>query len=130
MKQWFKRWGPSLLLMGLIFFLSSQPDLPGPPDPLLNRILKKSAHALGYGLLAISYAWALIDSGVRRAVPLALFLSLLYGISDEWHQTFVPNRHGSLTDVIIDFCGALIALSLWEYRKQKKRDQTATTTHP
>jgi VanZ family protein len=118
MKQWLKRWGPSLLLMGLIFFLSSQPDLPGPPSPLLNRIFKKSAHALGYGLLAISYAWALV--GLRRAVPLALFLTLLYAISDESHQTFVPNRHGSLTDVIIDFCGAVIALSLSEHRKQSK----------
>lgn len=120
MKQWLKRWGPSLLLMGLIFFLSSQRDLPGPPSPLLNRIFKKSAHALGYGLLAISYAWALVGSGLRRAVPLALFLTLLYAISDEWHQTFVPNRHGSLTDVIIDFCGAVIALSLSEHRKQSK----------
>lgn len=128
MKQWLKLWGPSLLLMGLIFFLSSQPDLPSPPDPLLNRILKKSAHAFGYGLLAISYAWALIGSGVRRAVPLALFLTLLYGISDEWHQTFVPNRHGSLTDVIIDFCGGLIALSLWEHRKQRKKAASSPPT--
>ncbi|MGB0387776.1 MAG: VanZ family protein [Ardenticatenaceae bacterium] len=120
MKQWLKLWGPSLLLMAIIFFLSSQSDLPSPPDPLLNRIFKKSAHAIGYGMLAISYAWALAGSGVRRVVPLALFFTILYAISDEWHQTFVPNRFGSPLDVLIDTVGASLALYLWPRLQQPK----------
>ena len=117
MIQLLKRWMPSLMLMAIIFILSSQSDIPGPPDPLLDRILKKSAHAIGYGMLAISYAWALAGSGVRQVVPFALCLAILYGISDEWHQTFVPNRFGSPLDVLIDTIGASIALYAWNYKQ-------------
>lgn len=120
MTQSLKRWGPSLLLMAIIFILSSQSDIPGPPDPLLDRILKKSAHAIGYGMLAISYAWALAGSGVRRVVSLALCLTILYAISDEWHQTFVPNRFGSPLDVLIDTVGASIGLYVWQRTQQAK----------
>lgn len=120
MIQLLKHWLPSLLLMAIIFILSSQSDIPGPPDPLLNRIFKKSAHAIGYGMLAISYARALAGSGVRQAVPLALCFAILYGISDEWHQTFVPNRFGSPFDVLIDTTGASIGLYVWQRTRRAK----------
>ena len=109
-----KFWMPSLLLMAIIFILSSQSDIPGPPDPLLNRILKKSAHAIGYGMLAISYARALAHSGVQQSISFALCFAMLYGISDEWHQTFVPNRFGSPLDVLIDTIGASVGLFIWQ----------------
>jgi len=120
MTQWLKLWGPSLLLMAIIFILSSQSDIPAPPDPLLDRIFKKSAHAIGYGMLAISYARALAGSSVRRVVSLALCLTILYAISDEWHQTFVPNRFGSPVDVLIDTVGASVALYVWQRTQQAK----------
>ncbi len=107
------RWLPPLLLMGLIFFLSSQSELPGPSDPLWNRILKKSAHAAGYGALAISYARALDGSRWRRA-GWALLLTLLYALSDEWHQTFVAGRDGNLLDVLIDLVGGTVGLLGWQ----------------
>lgn len=118
MTQWLTRWAPSLLLMAIIFMLSSQSDIPGPPDPLLDRIFKKSAHAIGYGMLAISYAWTLAGRG--RVVWLAPCLTILYAISDEWHQTFVPNRSGSPLDVLIDTVGASVALYVWSRRQQAK----------
>lgn len=114
------RWGPSLLLMGAIFFLSGLPDVPGPPDPLLNRIVKKSAHAIGYGLLAISYARALGARG-WRGLALALALTLLYAISDEWHQTFVPRRTGNPLDVLIDLAGGVVGLVVWQRVQQRQQ---------
>ena len=105
--------------MAIIFILSSQSDIPGPPDPLLDRIFKKSAHAIGYGMLAISYAWALAGRG--RVLSFALCLTILYAISDEWHQTFVPNRFGSPLDVLIDSVGASVGLYVWSRTEQANR---------
>jgi len=45
----------------------------------------------------------------RRAAAVALGSAVLFAISDEWHQTFVPNRDGCLRDVLIDSSGALVA---------------------
>jgi VanZ family protein len=114
MKEWLKLWGPSLLLMMTIFTLSSLSNLPHAPGPLLDRILKKSAHATGYALLAVSYARGLQASGREPVIPLAWALAFLYALSDEFHQTLVPGRTGTFLDVLIDGSGAVIGLSLWQ----------------
>ncbi len=110
---WLK-WGALIVWMGLIFFLSNQPTLPGPHNGWLDLILKKSAHAAAYAVLMILWHQALQTLGLRGAKNLivALFLTLLYAISDEWHQTFIPGRHGQLADVLVDLSGALLALIL------------------
>ncbi|MBA3532163.1 MAG: VanZ family protein [Ardenticatenales bacterium] len=121
MKEWLRLWGPSLLLMTLIFVLSSSSTLPNVPSPLLNRILKKSAHAIGYALLAASYARGLQGSGREPVILLAFLCTLLYAMSDEWHQTLVPGRTGTPLDVLIDISGTVMGLSLWQrlqYRNQ------------
>lgn len=106
------RWTPALLWMGLIFFLSAQPDLPHAPEPWLDVVLKKAGHALLYGVLARLYLYAL--GKPRPSLPrvqfLALLLAILYGISDEVHQAFVPGRTPSPWDVLIDGIGGGIAL--------------------
>jgi hypothetical protein len=43
---------------------------------------------------------------------LALFLAIAYALSDEWHQSFVPGRSATLSDVMVDASGALIGLLL------------------
>jgi VanZ family protein len=103
------RWLPAVAWMALIFWFSSQPDLPRPPGDLLNLILRKSAHFAVYGVLALAYVYAL--GGWRRRW-LALVLAILYAISDELHQSFTPNRYPTATDVLIDSAGALAALWL------------------
>jgi VanZ family protein len=121
MRRWLRLWGPSLLLMAIIFVLSSQSEIPGPDNLSLDRIFKKGAHALGYGLLTVTYLRALIGSGVRRAVPLALFLTLLYALSDEWHQTFVPRRNGNLLDVLIDLSGGVVGILVWQLLQNRRQ---------
>lgn len=63
---------------------------------------------LGYALLALSFAWGL--GGKPKTAWLALLLAVLYAISDEFHQTFVPGRNGTPVDVAIDSLGASLGL--------------------
>lgn len=43
---------------------------------------------------------------------LALFMAIAYALSDEWHQSFVPGRSATLSDVMVDASGSLIGLLL------------------
>jgi VanZ family protein len=100
-----RRFGPPLLLMALIFFFSAQPDLnSGLGD--WDTIGRKLIHAATYGLL-----WFLWFRALGRTWP-AVAITLLYAITDEYHQTFVQGRHGSPLDVMIDGAGVLIAIGL------------------
>ncbi len=110
---WLK-WSALIVWMSLIFFFSHQSALPGPYNGLLDLVFKKSAHATAYAVLMFLWHQALKTTGLRgvKNLALALLLTLLYAISDEWHQTFVPGRNGQLADVLVDLSGALLALIL------------------
>ena len=117
------RFIPMITVMGIIFFLSSQPgdtiDLPDIPD------IDKLLHSLVYGVLALSTAYAVPGSRFARnpiGTPLLIVLfCLLYGISDEFHQSFVPNRTPSLLDLAADTLGAAAAMAgLFFVRVHKK----------
>ena len=111
-----KRWPfvyyvlPLLAWMGAIYYLSAQPSLPSAPDPWWDLLLKKGAHMAGYAVLMVLW-WRVLGlcCSKRLALGLAVLLSVLYAVSDEVHQLYVPGRHGSGWDVGIDACGALIA---------------------
>ncbi len=113
MNSLLRYWLPPVLWMGLIFILSAQPTLPYHPDALLDLILKKAAHMMEYGTLAF-LLWRALSRGrgalSRSALVTAFVVSVLYAASDEYHQTFVPGRNGTLVDVGIDAVGALVAL--------------------
>lgn len=101
-------WLPAILVMAGIFYLSSQSYLPSPPDSVLNLVLKKLGHITVYTLLALAYLRALHQ--VSRPFLLAWFLSALFAVSDEYHQSLVPLRTASLVDVLIDVSSAAVAL--------------------
>ena len=56
-------------------------------------------------------------------VFLALFLSLLYAISDEFHQSFVPLRDASFADVATDFIGMSVSIFLGNFISKKSNQQ-------
>ncbi len=88
----------AVLYMALIFFLSSLPgSAAGIPPPW-----DKLAHALEYGGLGF-----LLGRGLGRPLPAAV-LAVLYGLSDELHQRYVPGREASAGDLLADAVGALI----------------------
>jgi len=111
------RWLAAIGWMALIFFLSSQSQLPSPDDPLLNLLLKKLAHFIVYAVLACLFRRALPPG--RRSWAWSWLLAVLYAISDEYHQSFVALRHPQATDVLIDACGAATALLLLWYLGRK-----------
>lgn len=99
---------------GAIFAASSRPNLRVADDDLTDFILRKAAHMLVFGVLAVLISRAV---NVQRppsmgATASAWLLTLTYAASDEWHQTFVAGRAGAPRDVIIDMIGATIALAL------------------
>lgn len=103
------RWLPALILMIAIFAFSSQTSNELPNFGGWDYFVKKSAHGIGYGLLALSYLHALPN----RNYKLAWFLAVLYSLTDEFHQSFVPGRRASFIDVFVfDNLGAMIALFL------------------
>ena len=120
----FRYWLPPVLWMGLIFILSAQPTLPHHPDTLLDSILKKASHVMEYGLLAF-LLWRALSRGQGTlswsALVTAFVVSVLYAVSDEYHQTFVPGRNGTPVDVGIDAVGALVALLVVGSLGKKRR---------
>jgi VanZ family protein len=109
-------WLPPLALMGLIFFLSAQPDL-STGLGFWDVVLRKLAHATVYALLFLLWWRALRESGPdSRALAAAWLITVAYSATDEWHQTFVEGRHGSPLDVLIDAVGASAA-ALWVTRR-------------
>ena len=96
-----------LVVMGAIFFLSSRsqlPDLDGGRD-----IQSLAGHFVAYAALGASLAvlFRVARAGARmRALFAAIVLATLYGITDEFHQSFVPNRQTDVKDVLVDFLGA------------------------
>jgi VanZ family protein len=105
------RWGVVLAWMALIFFLSAQPDLPRPDSGWLDLLVSSGAHLTLYGALALLLRWALGDGCWGMTV--AFGLALLYGVSDEFHQSFVPGRVPDALDLASDGLGAALALAVW-----------------
>ena len=101
------RFGPPLALMGVIFFLSAQPDLSSGLG-VWDTIGRKLVHMATYGLLW----WLWYRALGLRSPAAAIAITLAYAVSDEFHQTFVEGRHGSPVDVLIDAAGVAIAVVL------------------
>lgn len=125
------RWLVLIAYAALIYYLSSQ------SHPLGNIRMPfvgfdKLVHAGIYALFAGLCAWALEAwPAVKLEILLiALILTTLYGISDEWHQSFVPGREADPMDVLADFTGALLALRLlwWWARRPKGQGEQKSDT--
>lgn len=102
------RWLPALLMMTAIFAFSSRTSDELPNFGGWDYFVKKTAHGLGYGLLALSYLHAF----PRRNYILAWLLAVLYSATDEFHQSFVPGRHAAWSDALVfDNLGAIVTLS-------------------
>jgi VanZ family protein len=93
--------------MGVIFALSAIPSLASPFEPVYDFILRKLAHLAVYSVLTVFLfrASRLHVARPTHAWLLALLIAALYASSDEWHQTFVPGREGTVRDILIDSTG-------------------------
>lgn len=107
-------WLPALAAMALIFVLSSQSGLRVSEDASVERPIRASAHFVTYATLAALFLFALVRGGRPggRHVVIAFGLTLLYGASDELHQSFVPDRAGRIDDLVVDTIGAACGLAI------------------
>ena len=111
--------------MLMIFLFSAQPSSELPDFGWADRTVKKSGHMVGYALLALSY-WQVFQFSPGKQ-GLAWCFAMLYAVTDEFHQFFVPGRGPSVWDVVIfDNLGALISLWVSTIVKSKRSD----TIHP
>lgn len=110
MVHWW-RWLPAAGWMGVIFYLSSRTgsELQG-MFPFFNSF--NFGHVVAYLILSILFYWALYPfrSGRIDIRLLSIGLCFLYGISDEWHQSFVPGRMPDLFDIVNDVIGACLGM--------------------
>ena len=122
LRTWFRRWGPALLMMALIFGASSTPGNDLPEFGLWDFLVKKGGHMLGYALLAASCLRGLaISRGMsRRMLFLAVIMAGLYAVTDEFHQSFTPGRTPSPTDVGIDTLGAAVGAGVCVWIRSAK----------
>ena len=88
-----------------------------------NHLVRKITHATVYFFLAIFSLAALgFSPRLRKSrIELALIICLLFAISDELHQWFVPGRSPQLTDVLIDLAGILLAILIYLLACQTRR---------
>jgi VanZ family protein len=102
-------WGPVLIYMAVIFFVSSLHQPPLPPG-----VSDKPAHAFGYFGFGVVIARAFSGGFPPRITAwqalIGLALASCYGITDEVHQHFVPGRSAEVADWMSDSIGSAIGL--------------------
>lgn len=145
-------WLPLLIWMSVIFSASADtqstqrtsrflepllrwvwPDIPPDAVEAVRWSVRKAAHVTEYAMLVWLWwraLWRPVRHDVRpwswRVAGLALLAVVLYAATDEWHQSFVPNRTGALRDVMIDTAGGCVGLGvLWLLHRRRRAGQDA-----
>jgi VanZ family protein len=112
---------PMLFLMSVIFYFSSK-SMPKTAMWIPDYVLHFACYAVlclfsYYGFsknFQLSELWIII---------IALILTTFYGISDEYHQSYVPGRDPSTRDVLADFMGAISVCYLLLIRFRRSSNQ-------
>jgi VanZ family protein len=105
-----KRWSPAIFLCAVIFVMSSLPGADFSTNKGENFAIRKVLHVLEYTVLYLAFYRA------SKKKFLAFVLTVVFAISDEWHQTFIPGRTGKIQDILIDSIGAGFGgIILWKF---------------
>ena len=130
------KWAPVIFWAALIFLFSTErfsgahtggiveallrqsfPGLPINEVERIHTLIRKLGHLSEYFIFALLLMRALRaeidDKSTLQAIFLSILVTILYAASDEFHQSFVPSRSASVTDVMIDAagggCGTLLS---------------------
>ncbi len=112
-------WLPSIFWMGLIFFLSSFPKIQLTDLGWANFLTRKFAHLSEYAILCYLNYRALKRTAKispKKNLLLSFLIAVVYAVTDEYHQTFVPGRSGNVFDWGIDSLGAFLGMMFsWKF---------------
>jgi VanZ family protein len=97
------------------------PGISGPTLERVQLVVRKAGHICEYAVLGALVCWALTqseaDAGPRRRLAMVLLAAwswaVIYAVTDEFHQSLVATRQGSLWDVAIDAGGAGLGVLGW-----------------
>ena len=103
-------WAPVVAYMAMLFGFSSLSTLPSPPGDLSFYDVHVAAYAGLAVLTARATGRGLRDVSWRAAVG-AMLISSLYGVTDEYHQLFVPGRSFDVLDMLADTIGSVAGAS-------------------
>ena len=104
-------WLPAVVWAGFIFFVSAQPKETFDRLGLTGQLLSTIGHLVTYGVLMLLVVLALrygSNLPTRFVFITAFVLIALYGLSDEYHQSFVPGRTPTVVDWLVDLSGAAL----------------------
>ena len=103
---------------------------------LIHFLIRKTGHFMGYGmfsLICFRAFWIELSGMATRtsrrlgAHGMAILVTFLVASADEFHQSFLPNRYGGFSDVLLDCCGAammglalFVAMQMVKSRKQAR----------
>jgi len=85
------------------------------PYDFVEFFIRKGAHVTEYAILAFLVIRTLLAMRWERwrAIVIGAVISVAYAASDEWHQSFVPNRTGHAIDVAVDSIGVVLVVLLF-----------------
>ncbi len=121
MKTLLRSWGPAALWAAFLFFLSSRTHFPGVGNLPVND---KVAHGILYLILGGALAWAGRRVPLKHHQAIILLVGILFALSDEWHQSFVPGRSSTFGDLLADGGGLLAGFLLGRrlFKQKEKPD--------
>ncbi len=103
-----KNWFPLFFYSGIIFVIS---NLPGSVAHVPAGLSDKVVHGLEYSLLGFLWVRALDSTGFHKnhldLAILAIGAAAFYGLTDEFHQSFICGRECSVYDWVADVVGSI-----------------------
>lgn len=119
MKKLTKFWLPAVIWAVIIFLFSNFPTARVAPVSWQDFLFKKTIHLTEYAIFFTLWFRALKNTAnfsLPKTARWVFIWTVLYAVTDEFHQTFIDGREGTVRDVIIDGVGALLAwLLIWRY---------------
>ena len=122
-----RAWGPAVGWAAVLFVLSALPQLGRAPSfPFSDKV----AHVAIYGILGITLAWGWSRSPRPVSHLVLLVAGAVYGISDEWHQMYVPGRVPDVADWLADVVGLWVgyAAALQFVERVRRNDEVEEMT--
>lgn len=124
--QSIKLWLPLVTWMLVIFFFSNRPTGTASAFDPLDFVIKKTAHLTEYAFLTILLFRAIYQAWnykfkLEFLENWSIVFCFLYAVSDEWHQSFIGGRTATIRDILIDFIGIMIGVSIIKIVKNQAR---------